>query len=71
VAGFDGQRWVEIVMPGGRPFIKRPTAVPGKTNSLPELGMPTEMYDTTLSAPIFRVPGSFPTSWVDISGAAA
>ena len=48
----------------------RPTAVPGKTNSMTEPGMPTEMFDLTLSAPIFRVPGSYPTSWIDVSGAA-
>jgi hypothetical protein len=33
------------------------------------LPLPREMYDTTLGKPIFRVPNSNPTSWVDISGA--
>jgi hypothetical protein len=29
---------------------------------------PPGMYDTTLSEPIFLVPGSYPASWVDITG---
>ena len=29
---------------------------------------PVQMYDTTLSAPIFLVPGSNPASWVNITG---
>ena len=29
---------------------------------------PPRMYDTTLSQPIFLVPGSYPASWVDIAG---
>ena len=39
-------------------------AAPG----LAGLPLPREMYDTTLGKPIFRVPNSNPTSWVDISG---
>jgi hypothetical protein len=31
---------------------------------------PQEMYDTTLSKPIFLVPNSSPAQWVDISGSA-
>ena len=29
---------------------------------------PPTMYDTTLSAPIFLVPGSAPARWMDING---
>jgi hypothetical protein len=29
---------------------------------------PPRMYDTTLGEPIFLVPGSYPASWVDITG---
>jgi hypothetical protein len=29
---------------------------------------PLGMYDTTLGEPIFLVPGSYPASWVDITG---
>jgi hypothetical protein len=31
---------------------------------------PREMYDTTLGAPIFLVPGSTPPRWVNITGSA-
>ncbi|HTV44851.1 MAG TPA: hypothetical protein VMF05_06010 [Stellaceae bacterium] len=31
---------------------------------------PVAMYDTTVGAPIFLVPGSNPASWVDIGGTA-
>jgi len=31
---------------------------------------PREMYDTTLGAPIFLVPGSNPPRWVNIAGLA-
>jgi hypothetical protein len=31
---------------------------------------PALMYDTTLSKPIFLVPGSNPASWIDITGSA-
>ena len=41
----------------------RPANVPGRI-SWP----PSEMYDTTLGAPIFLVPGSNPARWVNITG---
>ena len=41
----------------------RPVNVPGRIN-----WPPREMYDTTLGAPIFLVPGSNPARWVNISG---
>jgi hypothetical protein len=31
---------------------------------------PRQMYDTTLGAPIFLVPGSNPARWVNITGSA-
>lgn len=34
-------------------------------------GAPRMMYDTTLSAPIFSVPGSNPVRWIGIDGSAA
>jgi len=43
----------------------RPANVPGRLN-----WPPREMYDTTLGAPIFLVPGSNPAKWVNISGSA-
>jgi hypothetical protein len=43
----------------------RPVNVPGRLN-----WPPREMYDTTLAAVIFLVPGSNPASWVNISGSA-
>ena len=43
----------------------RPANVPGRLN-----WPPREMYDTTLGAPIFLVPGSNPAKWVNITGAA-
>jgi len=49
----------------------RPTSVPGKANSMTEITMPLEMFDTTVNGPIFRVPNSFLTSWVHITGAVA
>ena len=43
----------------------RPTNVPGRLN-----WPPREMYDTTLGAPIFLVPGSNPARWVNVTGSA-
>jgi len=43
----------------------RPANVPGRIN-----WPPREMYDTTLGGPIFMVPGSNPTRWVNITGLA-
>jgi hypothetical protein len=43
----------------------RPVNVPGRIN-----WPPREMYDTTLGAPIFLVPGSNPVRWVNITGTA-
>jgi hypothetical protein len=44
----------------------RPVNIAGTTNWPPRV-----MYDTTLSKPIFLVPGSNPASWTDILEAAA
>jgi hypothetical protein len=44
----------------------RPVNIAGVTNWPPRM-----MYDTTLSKPIFLVPGSNPATWTDILGAAA
>ena len=43
----------------------RPANFPGRIN-----WPPREMYDTTLGGPIFMVPGSNPTRWVNITGLA-
>jgi hypothetical protein len=43
----------------------RPANVPGRLN-----WPPREMYDTTLGAPIFLVPGSNPARWVNVTGSA-
>ena len=43
----------------------RPANDPGRIN-----WPPREMYDTTLGGPIFMVPGSNPTRWVNITGLA-
>jgi hypothetical protein len=43
----------------------RPVDVPGRIN-----WPPREMYDTTLGAPIFLVPGSNPVRWINITGTA-
>jgi hypothetical protein len=43
----------------------RPVSVPGRLN-----WPPPQMYDTTLGAPIFLVPGSTPARWVNIVGSA-
>ena len=43
----------------------RPVNVPGRIN-----WPPREMFDTTLGAPIFLVPGSNPVRWVNIAGTA-
>jgi hypothetical protein len=43
----------------------RPVNVPGRIN-----WPPREMYDTTLGAPIFLVPSSYPPRWVNIAGSA-
>ena len=44
----------------------RPVNITGRIN-----WPPREMYDTTLGAPIFLVPGSNPPRWVNIAGSAA
>ena len=41
----------------------RPAIVAGRAN-----WPPREMYDTTLGAPIFLVPGANPAKWVNITG---
>jgi hypothetical protein len=41
----------------------RPGNVPGRIN-----WPPRQMFDTTLGAPIFLVPGSNPVRWVNIAG---
>jgi hypothetical protein len=41
----------------------RPSNIPGRVN-----WPPSQMYDTTLAAPIFLVPGSSPAKWVNING---
>ena len=41
----------------------RPVNISGRIN-----WPPREMYDTTLGAPIFLVPGSNPPRWVNIAG---
>src|ERR1700739_3631081 len=41
----------------------RPTNVPGRIDWPPH-----QVYDTTLSAPIFLVPNSNPARWVNIAG---
>jgi hypothetical protein len=41
----------------------RPTNIPGRVN-----WPPSQMYDTTLAAPIFLVAGSSPAKWVNING---
>jgi hypothetical protein len=43
----------------------RPANVPGSLN-----WPPRRMYDTTLGAPIFLVPGSNPARWVNVTGSA-
>lgn len=43
----------------------RPTNNPGQVN-----WPPAQMYDTTLAKVVFLVPGSFPATWIDITGAA-
>jgi hypothetical protein len=43
----------------------RPVNVPGRIN-----WPPREMYDITLAAPVFLVPGSNPVRWVNITGTA-
>ena len=44
---------------------ERPLNGPGRINWPPSV-----MYDSTLSSPIFLVPGSNPARWVSISGMA-
>lgn len=43
----------------------RPKNIPGRID-----WPPRQMYDTTLGAPIFLVPGSNPQRWVNIAGSA-